>query len=171
VGGRDTPGHDEESTDADAEKSCTFPSRKAPNLQSLLRRPALTLKKPLSSILMRTRQDNGMAFLRRLLPHRRVLLLAALGLLPASQALAKGPRCITARSQCPSSGMQPPGTKCACPDHPNVWGIVDMTDMEQPIYPTNGHHGREELRNDDLDDDDDSVLAGPRHHHRPDERE
>jgi hypothetical protein len=125
----------------------------------------LTLRKPLSPILKRTVQDNGMAFLHHLLPHRRVLLLAALGLLPAGEAMAQGPRCVTARSQCPSNGLQPPGTRCACPDHPNIWGTVNVTGPEEPVYPAYEHHGREELRNDDLDDGD-SVLAGPRRHHR-----
>ncbi|HET6608564.1 MAG TPA: hypothetical protein VFG62_17950 [Rhodopila sp.] len=95
---------------------------------------------------------------------RRLLLLAGLGLLQASTALAGSPRCITARAQCPASGFQPPGTKCACPDHPNIWGFVGVTGVEQPMYPAYEHHERDELRNDDYDGED--VLAGPRRHHR-----
>jgi hypothetical protein len=106
-----------------------------------------------------------MALRCRLLPLGRILLLAGLGLLPAAAALAGPPRCITARSQCPASGFQPPGTHCACPDYPNVWGFVTVTGTEQPAYPAYEHRRRDELRNDDLDKGDD-VLAGPRWHHR-----
>ncbi len=98
----------------------------------------------------------------------RVLALAVFASFPAFAAFAQAPYCITARSQCPVRGMQPPGTQCACPDYPGVWGMVGMIGSGQPIYPGYQHHGREELRNDDLDDGDD-VLAGPRRHrHRRD---
>jgi hypothetical protein len=120
----------------------------------------------LSPILVWTRQDNGMAFLRRFLSHHRIFLLTGFALLPASVALAGAPRCVTARSHCPIKGLQPPGTQCTCPDHPDIRGFVDATEMGQPMYPAYQPRGREELRNDDLDDGDD-VLAGPRHHHRP----
>lgn len=83
-----------------------------------------------------------------------------------AQGMGQGPSCVTARSQCPIRGNQPPGTQCACPDNPNLWGMVTITGAGQPYYPASPPPPRrEELRNDDLDDDDD-VLAGPRRHRR-----
>lgn len=104
-----------------------------------------------------------MASYRTLRFHYRALLLAMLASLPAWAAFAQAPACITARSQCPVRGTQPPGTQCACPNYPGVWGTVVVTGSGQPIYPGYQHHGHAELRNDDLDDSDD-VLAGPRRH-------
>ncbi len=106
-----------------------------------------------------------MTFLRRSLSHRRILLLTGFALLHTGVALAGAPSCVTARSHCPVKGLRPPGTQCTCPDHPDIQGFVDATNLGQPMYPAYQPRGREELRNDDLDDGDD-VLAGPRRHHR-----